>query len=221
LSCLWVDADTAESIARLDSFRPEPAMTLATGRGRHAYWPLECAVGVSVGEDANRRLAAHLDADRNCADAARILRPPHTLNHRYAPARPVELLTLDSRRVPLSDVLEQLPALPPAPVQLASPRNVRAASGDPLLALRPDYYVAALLGIEVGRDRKVSCPFHRDEHPSLHVYMSPAAGWHCFSCRRGGSVYDLAAALWQQEARGRSFLQLRDRLRRELLGSKP
>jgi hypothetical protein len=34
----------------------------------------------------------------------------------------------------------------------------------------------------------------RRPHPSLHVYDTPARGWYCFGrCRRGGTIYDLAA----------------------------
>ena len=74
-----------------------------------------------------------------------------------------------------------------------------------------------LLGVQVGRDRKISCPFHPDQHPSLHVYPNPEQGWHCFSCRRGGSIYDLASGLWNIPTRGAAFLQLRDMLSQELL----
>jgi hypothetical protein len=50
-------------------------------------------------------------------------------------------------------------------------------SKDPLLALEPRSYVEALTGLRVGRDGKVSCPFHEDRTPSLHVYETPAGGW--------------------------------------------
>jgi hypothetical protein len=47
-------------------------------------------------------------------------------------------------------------------------------------------------GLTAGRDGKVSCPFHgQDRSPSLHVYEDPAAGWYCFGCGRGGSIFDL------------------------------
>ncbi len=97
-------------------------------------------------------------------------------------------------------------------------RAARSAAGDPLLELEPAVYVSALLGVPIGRDRKVSCPFHADEHPSLHVYPTAAQGWHCFSCRRGGSVYDLAGELMGMQTRGVEFLQLRALLRERLLG---
>jgi hypothetical protein len=48
--------------------------------------------------------------------------------------------------------------------------------------------------------------------PSLHVYAAPERGWCCYSCRRGGSIYDLAAELWGVGTRGREFLELRRRL---------
>jgi DNA primase len=69
--------------------------------------------------------------------------------------------------------------------------------------------VLALTGERVGRARKVHCPLHPDRTPSLHVYEDPARGWFCFGCRRGGSVYDLAGALWGIEPRGAGMRALR------------
>lgn len=59
--------------------------------------------------------------------------------------------------------------------------------------------------------RKVPCPFHYDERPSPHVYAAPERGWNCYSCRRGGSIYDLAAETWGMGTRGREFIELRRR----------
>jgi hypothetical protein len=87
--------------------------------------------------------------------------------------------------------------------------------GDPLLAIVPDVYVRRLLGVEVPRHRKVPCPFHEDRHASLHVYETPGRGWYCFgACRRGGTIYDLAAPLYDYTARGEDFLRLRAELHR-------
>jgi hypothetical protein len=58
----------------------------------------------------------------------------------------------------------------------------------------------------------VTCPFHDDSHASLHAYPTGNRGWFCFSCRRGGTIYDLAAAVWNIEPRGRGFIGLRSRL---------
>jgi hypothetical protein len=223
LTALWVDADTPEAIARLQAFTPTPSIVVASGRGQHAYWLLNDRVEVETGEAANRRLALHLAADARCFDATRILRPPHTTNYQHHPARPVRLLHLAAdERHALASISAALPLLPDdAPAAVARRpvmRGGRDSGGDALLELDPAVYVSALLGVPVGRDRKVSCPFHRDEHPSLHVYPTAAQGWHCFSCRRGGSIYDLAAALWELEARGVGFLRLRARLHEQLLG---
>ena len=46
------------------------------------------------------------------------------------------------------------------------------------------------------RHGKIRCPFHPDGTPSLHVYPTPEQGWFCFGCRRGGTIYDLAAEVW-------------------------
>jgi len=86
---------------------------------------------------------------------------------------------------------------------------------DALLAIAPEDYVRRLLGVEVPRHRKVRCPFHEDRHASLHVYETAERGWYCFgACRRGGTIYDLAAPLYGYAARGEDFLRLRTELRR-------
>jgi CHC2 zinc finger/RepB DNA-primase from phage plasmid len=224
LTTLWIDADTPEAIERLDAFTPAPSILVATGRGRHAYWLLKRPVDVDTGEHANLRLAQHLAADPSCFDAARILRPPHSTNFQHQPPRPVRLLRLGaSERHVLASVTAGLPApaenaSPPAPRAPRDGRAARSAVGDPLLELEPAFYVSALLGVPIGRDRKVSCPFHADEHPSLHIYPTARQGWHCFSCRRGGTVYDLAGELIGMQTRGVEFLQLRALLRERLLG---
>jgi len=78
--------------------------------------------------------------------------------------------------------------------------------------------VQGLTGQAVGRSRKVRCPLHDDDTPSLHVYAEADQGWFCFGCGRGGTVYDLAAALWGRELRGGGFAALRADLHALLIG---
>jgi hypothetical protein len=102
---------------------------------------------------------------------------------------------------------------------LLSQRVRRAASEDALLAISPRVYVERLLGTPVRRDGKVRCPFHDpDRTPSLHAYEDPQRGWYCFSCGRGGSIYDFAAPLLGRGTRGDEFIDLRRELMAMMLG---
>jgi hypothetical protein len=155
-----------------------------------------------------------LGADRACFDAARILRPPGTWNHKHEPATPVDLVRLEAdARFELGHVLAHAPAIDDAHLARRwRDRPARDPAGDPLLGISPADYVSVLLGVPARAGGKVRCPFHNDAHPSLHVYPTAERGWCCFSCGRGGSIYDLAAALMNVGTRGQDFV----RLRREL-----
>jgi hypothetical protein len=126
------------------------------------------------------------------------------------------------------EYLGALPAvaeLPPAPGWLRElaqdspePRSLppRDNSSDVLLAIPAEIYIPVLCGRGPGRDHKISCPFHDDGTPSLHVYPGDR-GWACFGCGRGGSIYDFGSELWGIGTRGAEFVELRRRLAGELL----
>src|SRR4051794_6537406 len=219
---LWAGCDGENAGAALPGVEPPPAAAIPSGTGSncHAYWPLSQPLARDDVERANRRLAHALGADPASADAARILRVPGTLSHKHDPPTVVDALRLEpGGRVNVADVVGGLPD-PPTPVR---PTFTPAATrgDDPLLAIAPDVYVRRLLGVDVPRHRKVPCPFHEDRHASLHVYETPERGWYCFgACRRGGTIYDLAAPLYGYTARGEDFLRLRAELRR-LFGLEP
>jgi hypothetical protein len=185
-----------------------------SGANCHAYWPLREPLSPAQAEAANLRLAHALGADLACFDASRILRPPGSYNHKHRPPTPVTLIEL--RRDVAFDAREVVGTLPQVGVERVArrwePRPARDTRGDPLLMIEPATYVANLLGARPGRNHKVKCPFHAEERPSLHVYPTAERGWTCFSCGRGGSIYDLAAGLWGMETRGRAFLDLRAQL---------
>jgi hypothetical protein len=213
---LWAECDGPGAVRAVQSFRPRPAVVIGSGSGVncHAYWPLCEPLAPAQAEAANLKLAHAVGADLACFDAARILRPPGTWNHKHVPPTPVTALTVVRGVTFEADrVVGQLPEIDDRRVQRRWQEHPqRDTSKDPLLRIAPDTYVADLLGVRPGRDRKVRCPFHEDERPSLHVYPTPARGWTCFSCGRGGSIYDLAAEIWGMETRGREFLELRARL---------
>jgi hypothetical protein len=224
---LWAECDGEESAHRLRRFRPQPALVVASGSGSncHAYWPLVAPLPPQRAEAANLRLVHALRADPNCFDASRILRPPGTWNHKHDPPHPVGVLRLHSElRFTPEDVVGHLPTIGEEIIQRRWDTGTRDVRDDPLLRIPPRVYVADLLARSPGRDGKVQCPFHDDQHASLHAYPTGTQGWFCFSCRRGGTIYDLAAGAWGLQPRGRDFVELRSRLleryRRELSASR-
>lgn len=42
----------------------------------------------------------------------------------------------------------------------------------------------------VGDDYVCSCIYHRDPHPSMHIYTGNKS-FYCFECDRGGNIYTL------------------------------
>jgi hypothetical protein len=209
----WADCDDAASTARAMTLPAPPSMVVASGSPGcvHAYWLLDRPLSAATVERANRRFADALGADPTSADATRLLRPPGTLNHKHDPPAAVTLIRLTDDRHRLVDLVGELPD-PPAPPQRIPEASGHPASSDPLRRIPPAVYVERILGQTVPRSRKLTCPFHADRVPSLHVYDTPERGWFCFGCRRGGSIYDLAAAAWAMSTRGAAFLELRSRL---------
>lgn len=84
---------------------------------------------------------------------------------------------------------------------------------DPLVDIPAAVYVEALTGQDVPASGSMRCPLpdHEDHNPSFRVYAG--AGWRCFGCGRSGTIYDLAAALWDITPRGSGFREIHRRLR--------
>jgi len=109
--CVWTDCDSPESLARLASFRPLPSLVIRSGSDghAHAYWPLRSPVPPKWAKRANQRLALRLGADRNATDAARIMRPPLTLNFKHDPPRSVQCTRLELDVFRLGQIIGHLP----------------------------------------------------------------------------------------------------------------
>lgn len=221
---VWVDLDTPQAVGALQRFSPAPAIVIASGTGTnvHAYWPLTGRADAEQVAAANRKLAHALGGDCGAVtNAAAILRPPGTHNHKHEPSTRVDALKLNShRQLALGEITAGLhdpaTATRPATPATRSPH----ASSDPLLRIAPAEYVERLLGVKVPRSGKVACPFHEDKTPSLHVYDTPEQGWCCFSARcaidgrpRGGSIYNLAGPLMGYDTTGDDFRALKRELR--------
>jgi hypothetical protein len=125
--CLWVDADSPQAVEQLRKFRPLPSIVVRSGTGEnlHAWWQLSEPITPSHAVRANRRLALALGADRAATDAARIMRPVGSLNHKHEPPAPVECVYLELDPFTMGDVVHGLSDDPayaprPAPVRLRS-----------------------------------------------------------------------------------------------------
>lgn len=208
---VWVDCDDHASTVALERFRPPPSMVVASGTGhnRHAYWLLSEPVTLDVAESINRRLAFALGADHRSIDAARILRPAGSLNHKASSPSPVRIIRADPR--PLTSV-RAFGDLPARHSRHRSGGAAASVAADPLRQISPQVYVSLLTGLQVDRSGKIQCPFHDDKTPSLHVYRDPTRGWYCYGCGKGGSIYDFAALLWRRPLRGPDFPVLRRHL---------
>jgi hypothetical protein len=222
---LWADLDQPAEDNLASRIPVPPGVIVETGTPghRHLYWPLAVPLSPAAVERANATLAHALNADSGAVvGAATILRPPHTRNYKHQPPRPVTLQEFDPRTHHPEEILVGLACH--KGVAVAPTRRRRAKASDSLLAIAPARYVEALTGQAVPRHRKINCPLHQDRTPSLHVYEHPENGWHCYGCHRGGSVYDLAAALWfstqsaNAQLRGQQFIEVRKRLLAMFLG---
>jgi hypothetical protein len=214
---LYIECDDPEARERVHRFSRPPSMIVASGSPGHLhiYWCLrERAVSSEV-ESANRRLALALHGDPASVDIARVLRPPTSLNHKHHTPGAVTLLQYNSdARYGIGELTRSLPKdpRPAAGTSLARPRLGRTELDKKLLAIPASEYVRVLAGVEPNRAGKVLCPFHPESNPSLHLY--PDGTFHCFGkgCRKGGTIFDFAAARWGMGTRKRDFLALRKRL---------
>jgi hypothetical protein len=217
---VFIEIDSPHAHARLQSFAQSPTMVVASGTPGHvhAYWTLRLPIGVVELERANRRLAHHLGGDLASTDAARILRPPSSWNHKRSPPTPVTLIELDpARRYDVKQLIDGLADPPHSSSAAAEPRRAagRTDLDRRLLSIPAADYVRALVGVSPNRSGKIHCPFHDDCTPSLQLYDDGT--WYCYgACNAGGSIFDFAARLWRTGTKDRAFLKLRTRLADEL-----
>ena len=216
----FVEIDTPDALDRLRAFpHPPSAIVLSGSTGHaHAYFILSAPVTALQLERANRRLAHALGGDLASVDAARILRPPSSWNHKHLPPAPVDLIELNpARRYDLDQLvagLDDPPGRPSVGVTTAR-RTGRTELDAALLAIPAAEYVHALTGISPDRTGKIHCPFHQDRTASLQLYEDGT--WYCYgACKAGGSIFDFASRIWQMETKDRAFLKLRARLADEL-----
>jgi CHC2 zinc finger len=218
---LYIECDDPRAKDRLDSFAHPPTMETASGSPGHLqlYWWLCQRAANSQVESANRRLALELNGDAGCFDIARILRPPDTFNYKHDPPRAVSLLACrEDARYTIAELTDGLPADPhprgPAHAGGVTRRAGRTMLDRELRAIPAAEYVRVLAGLVPNSAGKVLCPFHDETDPSLQLY--PDGTFYCYGsgCKKGGTIFDFAAALWFSGTRDQDFLELRQRLAR-------
>jgi hypothetical protein len=134
---LWADCDSEESVAALRTFHPRPSVVVQTRSGRlQALWPMRQPIPPHWAKRANQRLAFALGSDRQAVDAARILRPIGSVNHKSAPASLVTCLRCELDVFLMEQVVGRLPD----PAAYVAPPEVNNGSHD-------DYGSAALDGL--------------------------------------------------------------------------
>jgi hypothetical protein len=115
----------AEARQRLAHVPLPPSLVVHSGGGLQVWWllkePLDLQREAADAKVLLRRLARGLDADLAAAEPARVLRLPHTFNHKYAPPRLVRVEVFEpSRRYDVTEFDSWLPD---------EPRDVRVLSG--------------------------------------------------------------------------------------------
>ena len=214
---LWADCDGEAAVAALADFEPAPSIVIASGTASncHAYWPLTEPLERDDVERANRRLAHALGADLASADCARILRVPSTLSHKHRAADPRQSEPARRRPALLRRRRGRFapgPADAPAAAEYADrPARRRSAAEDRARRLRaPPARRRGTAASQGVRAHSTTTDIQACTSTRL-----PERGWYCFGrCRRGGTIYDLAAPLYGYQARGDDFHRLRAELRR-------
>jgi hypothetical protein len=221
---LYIECDDPGARERVKDFACSPSMIVASGSPGHlhVYWRLRERASSAQVESTNRRLAVLLEGEPGCADIVRVLRPPTSLNQKHTPPVAVRLLQhKPNARHALPELTASLPRDPQPTrscARRASPRRVdRGALDRELLAIPATEYVRVVANLTPNRAGKVLCPFHQESRPSLQLY--PDGTFYCFgrhskdrACRKGGTIFDFAAASWGLATRGNDFLELRQRL---------
>ena len=214
----WAECDTPMSVSRAMNMGVQPRLVVRSSPGKaHCYWPLRSPLSLDLLERANRRLAEHLGADPRATDAARILRVPGTVNHKYDPPPRVSITHVSWDRNPLpSELVGDLRDPEPArPLPVRRPK--RDFGPDPVMddlrAVPSREYIYAISGREVLRGM-VTCPWHgggNERTPSLHVGGPQETLFHCFGCDEGGDIVTFAARYWDLDER-RDFQTIKARL---------
>lgn len=102
---LWADLDGSRPLKDLTSFILPPGVVVHSGTGMHAYWFLTDPLSdLQILENMLKLIQTSFGGDPGAAEAARVLRVPGTLNYKYNPPRPVEVVYQEDANYTLEDL---------------------------------------------------------------------------------------------------------------------
>ena len=198
LPAVWVDLDSSETLVELALFPLPPTLVVATGSpGRtHAYWFTREPIDPAVAEALNRELAQVLGGDPQAVDAARILRLPGTLNHKYDPPAEVRLSDFTAKYYTEAELRA---ALPEAESAIPTTTTRGAAAMPASDSAETSGAVARILdqlkGVAPASNGWTAhCPAHDDQHPSLSIAEGDD-GRCLLKCHAGCSPEDIVHAI--------------------------
>jgi CHC2-type zinc finger protein len=203
---LWADADTPGAVDRARELCRTVAVRLVVEsagaadpdeRRLHLYLLADRWLDPDELEAANAALAARLGSDR-VGDRGRLMRLPGTRN--LKPGRPgrwcrVLAADLHAPCVELRRLVGER-ALRPRP---RPPARRRRSTGDRAALAPRDWFGALEPDRPITRYGYARCPLHDEQIPSLKLYDTPAEGWYCWGCGRGGDLVEYAA--WRLHGR--------------------
>ena len=193
LNCFWADLDVGEgkpfssrkaARRQIRKVGPEPNILVMSGRGLHPYYCLERQKKISAerAEALLKKLAAKLHADSGAARVKRLMRVPHTINHKYG--KLVRFRILNPKRYRLKTLKRcwgEAETTQYGPDQQeAKLKSCRAGNYGDFFAGHVDRFVR-----NANSDEATGlCPFHSDHHPSFAVNLKTGL-WMCHAAGCG------------------------------------
>ena len=210
---LWLDIDmqseskapvTPDQVNEFIGALPKPTMITHTPHGMHLWhlftdlWVFKslaaqrnaaqlCVAWERMAQETANAIGFEIDF---VSDLARVMRVPGTVSGDV----PITMQWFGDRysRTAMRELVKEHWSVS-APQRST---NAKITSKDDcLLDIDPVEYVYVLTGKQPERGSKVTCPFHNDSAPSMHLYPG-TKGFTCFGCGRSGGIYQFAGYLW-------------------------
>jgi CHC2-type zinc finger protein len=193
LNCFWADLDVGEdkpfssreaALRRILKVGPDPTILVMSGRGLHPYYCLKRQKKISAerAEALLKKLAAKLHADSGAARVKRLMRVPHTINHKYG--KLVRFRILNPKRYRLKTLKRCWGGVETtkhgADQECARLKSIRTLDYCDFFSGHLDRFVRNANSHEATG----LCPFHTDRHSSFAVNLKTGL-WMCHTTACG------------------------------------